>query len=164
MTTPTIQVGTRFPEATLRTLSAEGPKTVSTGEFFKGRKIVVLGVPGAFTGTCSKTHLPSFLEHAAAIRAKGVAEIACVAVNDMFVLDAWSKSSGAAGKVTMLSDGNGELAEKLGLVLDASGHGMGKRFQRFSMVVDNGTVKALKVEPKAGVCEITNAPSILAML
>jgi len=156
-----IQAGDRLPEATLRMLTADGPKAVETGDYFKGRKVVLFAIPGAFTPTCSKTHLPSFAEHAARIKAKGVDAIACVAVNDVFVMDAWGKAFGGAGKVDLLSDGNGEFTRAIGMALDARGLGLGERSHRYSMVVDDGVVKTLHVEDKPGVCEISAAPRIL---
>lgn len=160
----TIKVGDKLPDSTLRTLTAEGPKPVKTGEFFKGRKVVLFAVPGAFTGTCHKQHMPSFLEHADKIKAKGVAEVACVAVNDPFVLDAWGKALGTAGKVTLLSDGNAEFSKALGMTFDGSGFGLGTRSKRYAMLVQDGTVKALEVEESPGQCTVSSAPSFLAKI
>jgi peroxiredoxin len=137
---------------------------VSSDELFKGKTVVLFSVPGAFTPTCSKTHLPGFVKNAGAIKAKGVDTIACLAVNDVFVLDAWGKSSGAEGKVLMLADGNAAYTKALGLELDASGFGMGTRGQRFAMIVKNGVVDKLQVEPSAGQCTISGGESILAGL
>ena len=159
-----IQTGSPLPDATLRTLSPDGPKTVSTKDVFRGRKIVLFGVPGAYTGTCSNIHLPSFVEQADAIRAKGVDEIVCVAVNDPFVLDAWGKAVGTAGRVTLLSDGNAEFTKKIGMDFDGSGFGLGTRSKRYAMLVDDGTVTALEVEESPGVCKITDGASILKKL
>jgi len=159
-----IQVGDTIPSATLRTVTADGPKEVPTDEFFKGRKVVLFGVPGAYTGTCTNDHLPSFLQNADAIRGKGVDEIACIAMNDMFVMDAWADSTGAKGKITMLSDGNGELAEKMGLTFDGSGFGLGTRNLRYAMVVDDGKVAAMEVEESPGTCSVTSGSKLLEQL
>ncbi len=156
-----ISVGDKLPDATFRRITADGPQEISASEFFAGRKIVVLAVPGAFTPTCSNDHLPTYIEHAHAIKAKGVDEIACIAVNDMFVMDAWSKQSGAEGRVTLLSDGNGEFATAVGMVLDGSGFGLGNRSLRYSMVVEDGTVTKLHVEENPGVCTVTGGVTIL---
>ena len=137
-----------------------GPKDVTVGEVFKGKKVVLFAVPGAFTPTCSMKHLPGFVEQAAAIRGKGVDQIVCLSVNDAFVMGAWGDSSGAKGKVRMLADGNGEFTRALGLELDASGFGMGKRSQRYAMIVKDGKVEHLMVEPGPGL----NASSAEAVL
>lgn len=142
----TIQVGDKIPAMDLTTMTADGPGPVSTAEYFAGRKIAVFAVPGAFTPTCSAKHLPGFVEKADELKAKGIDEIACFSVNDVFVMNAWGESSGAAGKVTMLADGNAAFAKALGLEADFTGFGMGIRSQRFSMIVDNGTVSQLNVE------------------
>jgi len=141
-----IQVGERVPEATLTRMTESGPAPVTTAQLFGGRKVVLFSVPGAFTPTCSARHLPGYVAQAEALKAKGVDEIVCLAVNDVFVMDAWGKAQGAAGKVLMLADGNAELTKKLGLEQDASRHGMGLRGRRFSMIVDDGVVKELNVE------------------
>ncbi len=141
-----IQTGDRFPEATLMRMTEKGPAPVSTGELFAGKKVVLFGVPGAFTPTCSNKHLPGYVKEADAIRAKGVDLIACVSVNDPFVMDAWGKAQEATGKVLMLADGNAELAKKLGLDVDLSKSGMGHRNRRFSMIVQDGVVKELNLE------------------
>jgi len=142
----TIKAGDRIPEGKLGIMTKEGPGSLTTQELFKGKKVVLFSVPGAFTPTCSNSHLPGYIKHAAEIKAKGVDTIACMAVNDAFVMDAWGKDRGVGDKVLMLADGNGEFTRALGLELDASGFGMGKRSQRFSMVVDNGIVKELNIE------------------
>lgn len=142
----TIQVGDKIPAMDLTTMTADGPGPVSTAEYFAGRKVAVFAVPGAFTPTCSAKHLPGFVEKAGELKAKGIDEIACFSVNDVFVMNAWGESSGAAGKVTMLADGNAAFAKALGLEADFTGFGMGIRSQRFSMIVDNGTVSQLNVE------------------
>jgi glutaredoxin/glutathione-dependent peroxiredoxin len=159
-----IKVGDKVPAGAFGIMKAEGPGSISTDELFKGKKVVLFSVPGAFTPTCSKTHLPSFVQNASALKAKGVDAIACLAVNDVFVLDAWGKSSGAEGKVTLLADGNATYTKALGLELDASGFGMGTRGQRFAMVVKDGVVEKLMVEPSAGQCTVSGGKSVLDTL
>lgn len=141
----TIQVGDKLPETTLVKMTENGPEQVKSGEYFAGRKVALFSVPGAFTPTCSAKHLPGYVEKADELKAKGVEEIACTAVNDAFVMGAWGKQ-GNADNVTMLADGNGDLVEALGLTMDGSAYGMGKRGQRFSMVVNDGVVEQLFVE------------------
>ena len=159
-----IKVGDNVPSGNFGVMKSEGPGSLSSDELFKGKTVVLFSVPGAFTPTCSKTHLPGFVKNAGAIKGKGVDTIACLAVNDVFVMDAWGKSSGAEGKVVMLADGNAAYTKALGLELDASGFGMGTRGQRFAMVVKNGVVDKLQVEPSAGQCTISGGESILAGL
>jgi glutaredoxin/glutathione-dependent peroxiredoxin len=160
----TIKVGDSLPaDLKLKEMRDGAPKDVSLGELFKGKRVVLFAVPGAFTPTCSMKHLPGFVADADKMRAKGVDEIACVAVNDVFVMDAWGKSSGAPGKVRMLADGNGEFTRAVGLELDASGFGMGKRSQRYGMVVRDGKVEQLHVEPGPGL-NVCSAESMLAKL
>jgi len=144
-----IQVGDRIPSMTLVKATSEGPQPVQTDEFFAGRKVALFSVPGAFTPTCSARHLPSFVEKAGELKAKGVDEIACTAVNDAFVLSAWQKAN-EADDVTMLADGNGEFAQALGLTMDGSKFGMGTRGQRWSAVVEDGVVSQLNVEEPGG--------------
>jgi len=156
-----IKVGDRVPSGSLGTMKAEGPGSISTDELFKGKKVVLFSVPGAFTPTCSKTHLPSFVQTAAALKAKGVDTIACMAVNDVFVMDAWGKSGGAEGKVLMLADGNATYTKALGMELDASGFGMGVRGQRFALVVKDGVVEKVLLEPSAGQCTVSGGESVL---
>ena len=160
----TIKVGDRLPQATFKTMTADGAKPKTTDEMFKGRKVVLFAVPGAFTPTCHARHVPSYLEHLDALKAKGVAEVACVAVNDAFVLDAWAKSGNPDGKVLMLSDGNATFTKALGLDFDGSGFGLGTRSKRYSMLVDDGVVKALHVEESPGVMEVSGADRMLAAL
>lgn len=142
----TIQVGDRLPEATLRTMTADGPAAKTTAEIFGGKTVALFAVPGAFTPTCSVKHLPGFKQHAAALKAKGVDLIACVSVNDVFVMNAWGKDQDVGDDVLMLADGNGEFTKALGLELDGAKFGMGPRSQRYSMVVKDGVVSALNVE------------------
>ncbi|MFC3053458.1 peroxiredoxin [Kordiimonas pumila] len=159
----TIKVGDKLPSATLTTMTADGPAPIKTDEFFAGRKVVVFSVPGAFTPTCSAKHLPGFIEKAADIKAKGVDEIACFAVNDVFVMNAWGKSAGAEGTVTMLADGSCAFTKALGLEMDASGFGMGIRSKRFSMIAEDGKVTALNVE-EPGAFQVSTAEHALTQL
>ena len=158
----TIQVGERIPEATLNVLK-NGVQAIHTDDVFKGKKVVLFSVPGAFTPTCDAKHLPGFVEKAADIKKKGVATIACLSVNDAFVMKAWGKAQNTDGKVDMLADGNGEYTKALGLELDATGFGMGMRGQRFSLVVDNGVVKQVNVEQK-GEFKVSSAEHALTQL
>lgn len=160
----TIAVGDRLPEATFKLIGPDGPAEVTASEFFKGRTVLLFGVPGAFTPTCHANHLPGYLEHHDELKASGIDEIACVSVNDMFVMDAWSKSSGATGKVTFLADGSAEFIRKIGLELDASGFGMGIRSKRFAMIVEDGVVKSLVVEDVPTKAEETGAEAMLRTL
>ena len=159
----TIQVGDRIPSATLLKATSEGPEPVDTDSYFAGRTVALFSVPGAFTPTCSARHLPGFVEKAEELRAKGVDEVACVAVNDAFVLQAWAKQAGAENKVTMLADGNGDFAEALGLTMDASKFGMGKRGSRWSAIVENGVVTQLNVE-EPGAFSVSSAEFMLGQL
>jgi glutaredoxin/glutathione-dependent peroxiredoxin len=159
----TIKEGDKIPEATLMTMTETGPKPMTTKELFDGKKVALFSVPGAFTPTCSAMHLPGFVENADKIKAKGVDTIACIAVNDAFVMDAWGKDRQVGNKVLMLGDGNADFTKKLGLELDASGFGLGTRGQRFSMLVDNGVVKNLNVE-EGGAFEKSKAEVILQQL
>jgi peroxiredoxin len=141
-----IKVGDKLPQATFTTMGPEGPKPVTTQELTAGKTVALFAVPGAFTPTCSQKHLPGFKEKAAELKAKGVDAIACVSVNDVFVMNAWGKDQGVGDSILMLADGNAAFTTAIGLELDASGFGMGKRSQRYSMVVENGVVKQLNVE------------------
>jgi len=141
----TISVGDQIPDVSLAIATADGPQPTRSGEYFKGKRVALFAVPGAFTPTCSARHLPSFVEKAAELKAKGVEEIACISVNDPFVMAAWNKSDGSSD-ITMLADGNGAFAEAIGLTMDGSKFGMGKRSQRYSMVVNDGVVEQLNVE------------------
>jgi peroxiredoxin len=142
-----ISLGDKMPKGQFSRMGANGPESVSTDELFRGKKVVLFSVPGAFTPTCSAKHLPGFINSFDKLKSKGVDTIACMAVNDVFVMKAWGESSKAAGKVEMLADGNGEYARALGLELDASKFGMGTRSKRFSVIVDNGVVTTLNIEP-----------------
>ena len=158
----TIKAGDRIPAATLRVMGADGPQAVSTDELFKGR-VVLFSVPGAFTPTCNAKHLPGFVQHADAIRARGVDRIVCLAVNDVFVMSAWGKAGNVGDKVVMAADGNGEFTRALGLTLDATGFGMGLRGQRFALVAENGVVKQVNVEAP-GEFKVSAAEHVLGQL
>ncbi len=140
-----INKGDKIPEVNLVKATAEGPQQVSSSEYFAGKKVALFSVPGAFTPTCSAKHLPDYVEKAAELKDKGVDEIACTAVNDAFVMSAWNEHAGSED-ITMLADGNGEFADALGLTMDGSGFGMGQRGQRFSLIVNDGTVEEVNVE------------------
>ena len=159
-----IKVGDRLPEAKFRVMTAEGPGWKTTDEVFKGKKVVLFAVPGAFTPTCHKNHLPGFLQNADAIKAKGVDTIAVTAVNDGFVMDAWKKASNAEGKIEFLADGNGEFAKAIDMTLDGSGNGLGLRSKRYSMLVEDGVVKKLNVEEAPGKAETSSADALLKQL
>ena len=156
----TIKVGDKVPSVKLKQMTAEGVKEVSTDDFFKGKKVVLFAVPGAFTPTCSAKHVPGFVQNDAALKAKGVDAVACLSVNDAFVMGAWGKDQKADGKVVMLADGNGDFTRAVGLELDATANGLGKRSKRYAMVVDNGVVKTLNVEAP-GAFEVSSAEAIL---
>jgi peroxiredoxin len=156
----TIKVGDKVPSATLRYLSPEGPKEITTDELFRGKRVALFAVPGAFTPTCSQRHLPGYVDKAAEIKAKGIDTIACVSVNDAFVMGAWGKDQKTEGKVTMLADGSGDFTRAVDLELDATRNGLGKRSQRYSMLVDNGVVKALHIEAP-GKFEVSDADTML---
>ncbi len=145
-----IKVGDRLPDAKFRVMTTEGPVWKTTDEVFKGRKVALFAVPGAFTPTCNNLHIPSFLNNAAAIKAKGVHTIAVTGVNDVFVMEAWKKSTGADGKIDFLADGNGEFAKAIDMAFDGSGNGLGTRSKRYSMLVDDGVVKKLNIEDAPG--------------
>ncbi|MBC9032050.1 peroxiredoxin [Sphingomonas sp. JC676] len=159
----TIEVGDRIPQTQFVKVTEQGPEQVDSESYFAGRRVALFSVPGAFTPTCSAKHLPGFVEKADEIKAKGVDEIACTAVNDAFVMGAWGKSAGVEGKVTMLADGNGAFAKALGLEMDGTGFGMGMRGKRFSMVVNDGTVEQLHVEAP-GQFEVSSAEYLLGQL
>lgn len=159
----TISVGDTLPSATFTEMTSEGPRPIASADYFAGRRIALFSVPGAFTPTCSAKHLPGFVEHADAIKAKGVDEIACTAVNDAFVMGAWGKANGVEGKVTMLADGNGDFVKAIGLEMDGSKFGMGGRGQRFAMIVNDGVVEHLFVEGP-GEYRVSAADYMLAQL
>ena len=159
----TIKVGDKVPDATFTTFGPDGPGPLTTEALFKGKKVGLFAVPGAFTPTCSAKHLPGFKAHAAELRGKGLDTIACVSVNDVFVMKAWGESQGVGSDVLMLADGNGDFTKAVGLELDASRFGMGPRSQRYSMVVDDGVVKELNVE-QGGEFKVSSAEYMLAQL
>ena len=159
----TIHVGDKVPSATLMEMQEGGPKPVKTDDLFAGKKVVIFALPGAFTPTCSAKHVPGFVQNFDALKAKGIDEIACVSVNDAFVMGAWGKDQKSDGKVRMLADGNGDLTRQLGLEMDASRFGMGSRSQRFSMVVDDGVVTVLNVE-EPGAFAVSSAEHVLKQL
>ena len=160
----TIAEGDKLPEATFRSMGPDGIATLSTTDVFGGKKVVLFAVPGAFTPTCHLKHLPGFIESADAIKAKGVDEVVCVAVNDPFVLAAWAEATGAGDKVRILSDGNGEFTTKIGMDFDGSGVGLGTRSKRYAMIVEDGTVKVLMTEENPGVADVSAAEAVLAAL
>jgi peroxiredoxin len=158
-----IKPGDRMPAGKFRIMGEKGPQDLSTADLFNGKRVVLFSVPGAFTPTCSAKHLPGYLSHAVQFKAKGIDTIACMAVNDVFVMSAWGKSAGAAPAVQMLADGNGDYARALGLELDARGFGMGVRGQRFALVVDNGVATQVFVEAP-GEFKVSAAEHVLSQL
>ena len=159
-----IKVGDRLPETKFRVMTPEGPGWKSTGDIFKGKKVVLFGLPGAFTSTCSNMHLPGYLQNLNAIKAKGVDAIAVTAVNDMFVMEAWKRATGADGKIEFLADGNGEFAKAIDLTFDGSVTDLGLRSKRYSMLVDDGMAKRLNIEEAPGKVEISGADALLKQL
>jgi glutaredoxin/glutathione-dependent peroxiredoxin len=160
-----IKVGDKLPSATFRVMTAEGPnKPKTTDDIFKGKKVALFAVPGAFTPTCTNMHMPSFVNNAAAFKAKGIDTIAVTAVNDAFVMEAWKKSTGAEGKIEFLSDGNGEFAKAIDMAFDGSGNGLATRSKRYSMLVDDGVVKQLNIEDAPGKCNISGGEALLKQL
>ena len=159
----TIKVGDQIPSMKLMTPTADGPKEISTDDIFKGKKVVLFAVPGAFTPTCSAKHLPGFVEHAAQMRGKGVDTVACMAVNDAFVMGAWARDQGVDDRILMLADGSAAFTRALGLELDLVPRGMGVRSQRFALVAENGRVTHLAVEPPGGF-DVSRAEAVLGVL
>ena len=159
----TIQVGDRLPSATLTTMTAEGPKPLTTSELCEGKKVVLFAVPGAFTPTCSVQHLPGYVDNAQSLKDKGVDTVACVSVNDPFVMGAWGKGREVGEDLMMLSDGNGDFTAAIGLEMDGSGFGLGTRSQRYAMFIDNGVVSTLNVESGPGL-DVSSAETILSEL
>jgi glutaredoxin/glutathione-dependent peroxiredoxin len=160
----TIKVGDHLPATTFRVMTPDGPAPKTTEDVFKGKRMVLFAVPGAFTPTCHKNHLPGFLKNADAIKAKGIDAIAVTAVNDVFVMDAWKKASGAEDKIEFLADGSADFARALGLALDASANGLGIRSKRYCMLVEDGVVKSLNVEDGPGKAEASSAESLLKQM
>lgn len=159
-----IKVGDTLPkDVVLKEMGPDGPRNVTVGELTAGKKVVIFAVPGAFTPTCSAKHLPGFVEQSSTIKGKGVADVICVSVNDAFVMGAWAKDQGANGKVRCVADGNGEFTRAVGLALDGTGFGMGERSQRYAMIVNDGTVEQVFVEPGPGL-DVSSATSVLARL
>jgi peroxiredoxin len=158
----TAQTGDKVPSLILKTMGSEGPQDITTEDIFSGKKVVLFAVPGAFTPGCSLTHLPGFVVNADKIKGKGVDSIVCMSVNDAFVMGAWGEAQNAS-EILMLADGNGELTAALGLELDGTGFGMGKRSQRFAMIVEDGTITQLNVEPAGGV-DVSSAETMLGLL
>ncbi|MDE0391879.1 MAG: peroxiredoxin [Rhodospirillales bacterium] len=159
-----VSAGDKVPSVNFKMLTADGLSDVSSDDYFGGKKTALFAVPGAFTPTCSAKHVPSFLAQADALKAKGVDQIACVSVNDAFVMKAWGEDTGAGGTIDMLADGNGEFAQATGLTLDARGFGLGERTTRFSMIVDDGTITALNVEENPTEMIVSSAEHMLTQL
>ena len=159
----TIKVGDKVPSVKLKHMTPEGVKDITTDELFKGKKVVLFALPGAFTPTCSAKHVPSFVQNESELKKKGIDTIACLSVNDAFVMGAWGKDQKADGKVLMLADGNGDFTRAVGLELDATANGLGKRSKRYAMVVDDGVVKTLNVE-NPGAFEVSSAEAVLKSL
>jgi peroxiredoxin len=158
-----INVGDKLPETTFTTMSAEGPKPRTTAEVFGGRKVALFAVPGAFTPTCSKQHLPGYVQNYDQLKSKGFDTIACTAVNDIFVLTAWSKDGGADGKILMLADGSADFAKKVGLDIDLTARGLGVRSKRYSMIVEDGVVKSLNVEEVPSTADKSSAATMCSL-
>ena len=159
-----IAIGDSLPDATFRVLEDDGIAPMTTSELVAGKKVVLFAVPGAFTPTCHLKHLPGFIENAEAFKKKGVDVVACVAVNDPFVVDAWANASGGKGKVLFLSDGNGEFTKKIGMDFDGSGIGLGTRSKRYAMLVEDGVVTAMNTEESPGVADVSTAENLLKAL
>jgi peroxiredoxin len=160
----TIAVGDTLPQVNFRVMTADGPQVKTSDDVFRGKKVVLFAVPGAFTPTCHRNHLPGFLTNLDAIKAKGVDAIAVTGVNDVFVMNAWAEASGGKGKIEFLADGNGDFAKAIGLALDATERGLGVRSKRYAMLVDNGVVKLLNVEDVPGKAEASGAEALLKAL
>ena len=159
----TIKLGDKMPAGTFKHMTKDGPQNITTDQLFAGKKVVVFSVPGAFTPTCDAKHLPGFVQQAGALRAKGVGKLVCLAVNDVFVMNAWGKSAGVGDAIVMAADGNGDYSRALGLELDARGFGMGMRGQRFALVIEDGVVKQVHVEAP-GEFKVSSAGYILGQL
>jgi glutaredoxin/glutathione-dependent peroxiredoxin len=160
----TIKVGDRLPEATFTTMGSDGPKPMTTAEVFDGKKVALFAVPGAYTPTCHKSHMPGFVERAAELKKKGFDTIACTSVNDVFVLTQWAKDTGADGKIVMLADGSADFAKKLGLEIDLTARGLGVRSKRYAMSVENGAVKLLNVEDAPPQHDKSSAATLCSMI
>jgi peroxiredoxin len=160
----TIKVGDRLPESKFRVMTADGPQVKTTDDIFKGKKVALFAVPGAYTGTCHKMHMPSIFLNAYAIKEKGVDTIVVVSVNDVFVMNAWKRDTDQRDEATFLADGNAEFAKAIGLELDASANGLGIRSKRYSMLVEDGVVKSLNLEPNPGKVEVSGGDTFLSQL
>jgi len=160
----TISTGEKLPEASFKFMGKDGPEEISVSDLTSGRKVVLFGVPGAFTPTCHMNHLPGFLKHLDAIKAKGVDEVGVISVNDMFVMNEWANATGGKGKIHYLSDGSADFTKAAGLELDMSGFGMGIRSKRYSMIVEDGVLKALNIEEAPGTADLSGAAAILDQL
>jgi peroxiredoxin len=159
-----IKVGDKLPQVTFRVMTAEGPKPKTTDEIFKGKKVALFAVPGAFTPTCSNLHMPSFLNNLGAFKKKGIDTVAVTAVNDAFVMKKWAEATGGDGKIEFLADGSAEFAKGVDMVLDATAGGLGIRSKRYSMLVDNGVVKTVNIEDAPGKCDISGGQALLGQL
>ena len=159
-----IQVGDKVPSATLYHMTGDGPAAITSDELFSGKKVVLFALPGAFTPTCSAQHVPGYLKNAAALRDKGVDTIACLSVNDVFVMGAWGKDQGSEGQILMLADGSGDFTKAAGMELDLTARGLGVRSHRYAMVVEDGVVKALHLEENPGELDNSSAESMLTEL
>jgi len=159
-----IQPGDTLPDAACTIMTADGPKPVTTAEIFKGRKVALFAVPGAYTPTCHKAHMPGFVERVGELHAKGIDTVACTSVNDIFVLSNWAQDTGAEGKITMLSDGSADFAKAIGLEIDLSSRGFGVRSKRYAMVVDDGVVKVLNVEDSPPSHSVSSAETMCSMI
>ena len=160
----TIKVGDRIPSSKFTIMGADGPAARTTDEVFKGKKVALFAVPGAYTPTCHKNHMPGFVDRVAELKAKGIDTIACTAVNDIFVFDNWAKDTGATGKIEMLSDGSGEFAKATGLEIDLSAFGLGVRSKRYAMLVDDGVVKVLNIDEAPPVHDKSSAETLCSMI
>lgn len=160
----TIKTGDTLPDATFTVMTAEGPKPVKSADIFKGKKVALFAVPGAYTPTCHKAHMPGFVDRVAEIKAKGIDDVVCTSVNDVFVLSAWGKDTGAEGKITLLADGSADFAKALGLEIDLTKHGLGVRSKRYAMLVDNGVVKVLNVEDAPPAHGVSSAETICSLI
>jgi peroxiredoxin len=158
-----VKVGDKIPDVEVRTMGSDGPTPVRTGEVLGSGKVVLFAVPGAFTPGCSKLHMPGFVAEGDQLKAKGVDRIVCVAINDPWVMEAWGKDQGAGDKITLLSDGNGDFTEAMGLAFDGSGFGLGKRSQRYAAIIEDGVIQSLDVEPGGGV-NVSSCQSVLSKL
>jgi glutaredoxin/glutathione-dependent peroxiredoxin len=159
-----IQVGDRLPEASFTIMGADGPAASTVAEVFAGKKVALFAVPGAYTPTCHKNHMPGFVERVEELKAKGVDAIACTAVNDIFVLDNWARDTGASGKIEMLADGSGDFAKAIGLDIDLSQFGLGLRSKRYAMLVEDGVVKVLNIEDSPPLADKSSAANLCSMI